>query len=91
MIPTAVYKDTPDSDIIDQPYTAFNQGYEAYTHVKALQDNPYEEGSDEHQSWFDGWVKAKNNKERRFIQKHQDFITGAKIFKRQWKFQGKEK
>lgn len=36
----------------------YNAGYEANRERKGLEANPYEKGTDEHESWKDGWLAA---------------------------------
>lgn len=55
MIPTVAYNDTPESDIIHQPYTAFSQGVEAFQLGHKRRGNPYGEGTMEYRWWNDGW------------------------------------
>lgn len=55
MIPTVAYNDTPESDIIHQPYTAFSQGVEAFQLGHKMRDNPYREETREREFWDSGW------------------------------------
>lgn len=54
----SVLEDTPDTDKVHQPYTAFNQGYDARAeHGLPVDVNPY---ADEWLAkwWKDGWNTA---------------------------------
>ena len=53
--PTIAYNDDPAGDIIHQPYTAHNQGFEAFQLGHAKRENPYKSGTREHEYWDDGW------------------------------------
>jgi hypothetical protein len=43
--------------------TAFQEGYVAFREGFELSDNPYNEGSDEYDSWESGWVTAADEEE----------------------------
>ena len=45
-------KDDPERDTVHQPFTAFNQGFDARLHHLRYSDNPYRRGS-EYWRWWD--------------------------------------
>ena len=40
---------------------AFDEGYDAYWDGVDVADNPYEEDTDEHRSWEEGWRSARKH------------------------------
>jgi hypothetical protein len=52
--PLVAYEDDPETDEVHQPYTAFNQGYEAGEAGIEVSLNPYPEGTREWRWWEDG-------------------------------------
>lgn len=56
--PLVAYPDDPTTDVVHQPYTAFNQGYEARNQDIPQSLNPYQEGSREYDWWDEGWETA---------------------------------
>jgi ribosome modulation factor len=49
--------DDPKGDIVHQPFTAFNQGHDAFHWGLKRDANPYPTSS-EKASWDDGWSTA---------------------------------
>jgi len=43
------------------PNDAFEEGYDAYWDGSDVEDNPYDEGTENHLSWNRGWSKAREH------------------------------
>ena len=55
---TAALKDDPELDSAHQPYTAFNQGFDAYILRLKKELNPYRRGSTNFRWWEMGYEEA---------------------------------
>lgn len=53
--PLIAYEDDHVTDEVHQPYTAFNQGFDAGEQAIPISLNPYPEGTTEHAWWGSGW------------------------------------
>lgn len=59
--PLIAFEDDPETDEIHQPFTAWNQGYEASEQDIPVSLNPYHEGSREYEWWEWGWEDFKDS------------------------------
>lgn len=72
-----VYKDDLELDLVHQPYTAFNQGFNAYKHSIAMVKNPYRTRTE--QNWWEmGWIEAQQQlSDKRDRQKRKSVRHGG--------------
>lgn len=60
--PLARGLDSRERDRLRQAYPGpYAEGYAAYTNGLDLSDNPYREGTDEHNAWYVGYTDAEDD------------------------------
>ena len=59
--PLARLEDDPVGNTVHHPFTAHNQGWDAYDLGHDLAMNPYDVGGREHRWWRMGWLEGLDN------------------------------
>lgn len=76
--PLVEYEDDPRGDTVHHPYSAYNQGYQAYEDGYARRLNPYVQGTRESDYWYTGFDESKEHEEY-FESEWNDLLTNYSL------------